>query len=390
MEFTQKLDELTQELLPQIYKDFEEIVNTNSFTSNLEGNKRVASMLIDIAKRHGIELETVYSSKKVRPHLMYQKDIAKDYCAIVGHFDTVHPPKSGFDEMIYKDDCIVGPGTNDMKSGVIIALYSLIILTKIYPNEQIPLKILFNSDEEVGSLDSREIIEGEFKNAKAGFVFEPGRVKQMAIITGRKGICNIDLKVVGKPAHSGVAPWEGKNAIVATSKIVDELDVLNDYDKGKIVGCNEIKGGIATNIVAPSCDVKIDVRYSTQAQGEELIENIENIFAKYNKDDIKITYDILHKRPPFEENDGSERLYKAYKEVSEFYGIECNQASTGGVSDANFLASMGIPVIDGIGAFGNYSHTQREYILKDSLLYKIKIFTLFFSEYMKQQQKEKK
>lgn len=381
MKVTKKIEELTHELSSQIYKDFENIVNINSFTSNIEGNKKVAKMLVDIAARHDVKLDTIFSSKKVRPHLMYQQSLRDDYCAIIGHFDTVHLPDSGFDKMIYKDDYIIGPGTNDMKSGVIIALYSLIILRKIY-KDRLPLKILFNSDEEVGSIDSQEIIQNEFKNAKAGFVFEPGRVNQYAIITGRKGICNIDLKVTGKPAHSGVAPWEGVNAIVAMSKIVQELDLLNDYENGSTVGCNEIKGGIAANIVAPFSEVKIDVRFSTQVQGEKLIEDIKNIFAKYNKNGIKVEYDILHKRPPFEENSGSYKLYEEYKKASEFYNVKCTQASTGGVSDANFLASMGIPVIDGIGAFGNYSHTQKEYILKDSLIYKIKIFTLFFINYL--------
>lgn len=380
----ESLDTIVENLSSEIYKNFEDIVNTNSFTTNLEGNEKVASMITNIAKEHGIKLDTVYSSKHVRPHLMYQKELEKDFYAIIGHFDTVHPPKSGFDSITYEDKKIIGPGTNDMKSGIIIALYSLIILKKIYPDRHIPLKILFNSDEETGSTDSVEIIENEFKNAKAGFVFEPGRVKEAAIITGRKGICPISLKITGKPAHSGVAPWEGVNAIVAAAKIIADLDKLNDFDSGITVSSNEIKGGIATNVIAPSCDVMIDIRYSRLDQREELLKNIKDIFNRYNKDGINIEFEYLHQRPPFENNDQIQKLYEEYKKVSEFYGVECNQTITGGVSDANFLAGIGVPTIDGIGGYGNYSHTQKEYVLKDSLLYKIKIFVKFFSEKLNQ------
>lgn len=382
MSLKSSISTITNSLSNEIYNNLELLVNTNSFTANLDGNIKVANMLIDMAKEHDIKLDMVYSSKKQRPHLMFGKDLKKDYCAIIGHFDTVHPPKSGFDTMIYKDDFIIGPGTNDMKAGVIIALYSLVVLKKLYPNKDIPIKLLFNSDEEIGSLDSRELIENEFKEARAGFVFEPGRIKDFSIVTSRKGISSLDIKLIGKPAHSGSAPWDGANAIIGATKLIKKLEKLNNYEKGLIVGCNEIKGGIARNVVAPICEIGVDVRYETSAQRKKLIKKIENILTSYRQTGIKVEYSLLNKRPPFVSSEENQQLFKKYQEASSQYGVECNQASAGGVSDANFLSAMSIPTLDGLGAFGDYCHTKKEFILKESLMKKIEIFTYFFEKYM--------
>lgn len=383
MDFSQKIDSLTQELAPLIFRDLEDMVNTNSFTSNVQGNEKVADILINSAKRHDTVLKRVYSTKRERSHLMFQGDLEKDFCAFVGHFDTVHPVNSGFDTLTYEGKLIKGPGTCDMKSGVLIALYSLIIIKKLYPNSHIPIKILFNSDEEIGSLDSKEIIKEKFKNAKAGFVFEPGEIRDFAITTSRKGIYSLDIKIQGKPAHSGMAPWEGENAIKAATHIMERLEELNDYERGFIVGCNEIKGGIARNVVAPFCDVGVDIRFNNDDDRKILIKKIEDILNSYGDLDVKIEYDLVYKRPPFVQNDKSKKLFKLYKKASQVYGVECNEISSGGVSDANFLSHMGIPTIDGLGAFGDFIHTKKEYIDKQSLLDKIKIFVLFFDDYMK-------
>lgn len=383
MKLKNSIDSHLSCLEEDLYMNLEKIVNTNSFTANLDGNIKVAHMLIDIAKKYDIKLDIVYSSQKKRPHLMYGRELEENYYGMIGHFDTVHPPESGFDVLTKKGDHLIGPGVNDMKSGVLVALYSLVVLKKLYPKKNIPIKILFNSDEEVGSLDSQEIIENEFKNAKAGFVFEPGRLTDEAIVTARKGICNIHVRVCGKPAHSGIAPQEGANAIVAASKMIDKLHLLNDYEKGLSVGSNEIKGGIATNVVAPNCEFKVDVRYVLASHGEELIKDICTILKEDYGREISVEYDILHKRPPFESSQKSQELYGLYKKASQTYGVVCNQVATGGVSDANFLSALDIPVLDGLGAFGNYSHTQKEFIVADSLVYKVKIFVLFFSNFLK-------
>ncbi len=362
-----------------IFKNFENIVNINSFSNNIEGIKKVYDYLTDISEGYGIKLKEIYSSKKVRPHLMYQRDLNENFYALIGHVDTVHPPQSDFDHIIEKDGHYIGPGTNDMKSGIIVALYSLILLQKIYPDRKLPIKILFNSDEEIGSFDSKEIIQSEFKNALAGFVFEAGRLPGNQIVTGRKGVFNIDINIEGKPSHAGVAPQNGINAISAACEIIQKLHQLNNFEKGTTIGCNIIKGGVAVNVVAPFCKIEVDGRFVTQNDGNEVLKKIDEILKRPNSVGAKVNYEIPHLRPPMERSKKGEELYHKYKEVSNSLGIECSETSTGGGSDANFLSAMGIPALDGLGAVGNYSHTKKEFTIKNSITDRIKIFTMFMN-----------
>lgn len=373
---TTEIEEFLKENKTQIYSDFERIVNINSFSSNSEGINEVSEVLMDIAKGYDIDFQKVYSSKNVRPHLMHGGDKKEDYFAFIGHYDTVHPPHSDFNTYIDEGETIKGPGTNDMKAGVIVALYSYVILKKLYPNRDLPIKILFNSDEEIGSIDSREIIENEFKKAKAGFIFEPGRPNG-EIVTQRKGLASLDIEVIGKPAHSGVEPWEGINAILASCEIIQKLEALNDYDNGIIVGCNEINSGIARNVVPPYSKISVDVRFEKTSQKEELFHKIEEILNAQNAVGAEVKYDLHLSRPPLEKSDESNNLAVLYKDISSELGYSCKEMSTGGGSDGNFLSAMGVPTLDGLGAVGNFSHTKKEYIIKESLLYRTKIFVLF-------------
>jgi len=376
-----KIDELLENNEAKMYLDFEKIVSMNSFSANLEGIDEVSKALIDIAQQQGIALELVHSNKKVRPHLMYGRDKEKDYFAFIGHFDTVHPPTSDFNSYIDDGELIKGPGTNDMKAGLIVAIHSFSILKKLYPNRDLPIKILFNSDEEIGSPDSKEIIEKEFINAKAGFIFEPGRPNG-EIVTRRKAGVTLDIEVIGKPAHSGVAPWDGINSILASCEIIQKLEALNDYDNGIIVGCNEISSGIDRNVVPQYSKIAVDVRFERMDQKDALFEKIEEILNAKNAVGAEVKYDLRLNRPPLERNEASGALAISYRKISTDLGYECEEVSTGGGSDGNFLSAMGVPTIDGVGAVGNFSHTKKEYIKKASLLYRTKIFVLFMIDMM--------
>lgn len=379
---TKNLNTILNDIKPQIYDDFKSIVNINSFSSNSDGIEKVLNKLIEIGDKLGIPLKRVYSSKKTRPHLMYGQDMDKDYYAFIGHFDTVHSPSSDFQTMEDTGELLKGPGTNDMKAGLIIALYSFYILKQLYPNVKFPFKIFFNSDEEIGSADSQEIIQNQFKGALGAFIFEPGRPNG-EIVTERKGIASLDIEIIGKPAHSGVEPWEGINSILAACEIIQKLEVLNDYKNGIIVGCNEINGGVARNVVPAYTKIAVDVRFSTSFAQKKLFNDIENILNAKNSVDAEIKYDLHVNRPPLEKTKESEKLANLYKETANKLGIKCEEIATGGGSDGNFLSAMGIPVVDGVGAVGNNSHTKKEFIYKESLIYRMKIFILFMGKLLK-------
>jgi len=381
------IDDIFKKLKPQIYDDFRSIVNINSFSSNMDGIEKVSSKLVEIGEKLDIPLKRVYSSKKTRPHLMYGQDKEKDYFAFIGHFDTVHSLLSDFQTMEEAGDLLKGPGTNDMKSGLIVSLYSFYILKKLYPNRDLPFKVFFNSDEELGSIDSQEIIENQFKGALGAFIFEPGRPNG-EIVTQRKGIAGLNIEIIGKPAHSGVEPWEGTNSILAACEIIQKLEALNDYEKGIIVGCNEINGGVARNVVPAYTKIVVDVRFATTTQQKQLFKDIKNILNSKTSVGAEIKYDLYVNRPPLEKTKESERLANLYMKTAKELGINCEEIATGGGSDGNFLSAIGIPVVDGVGAVGNNSHTKKEFIYKESLIYRIKIFVLFMSKLLNKKFKE--
>jgi len=364
----------------QIYKDFETLVNINSFSSNEAGIVQMQDALKKVAAGVGVVLESVYSSQKARPHLLYGKIQQEDFYAIMGHFDTVHPPESDFTTMWEEEGLLRGPGTNDMKSGLIVAIYVLAILQKLFPDQILPIKALFNSDEEIGSFDSEELIRDIFSGAKAGFVFEPGRIEGPSVVTARKGILNAEIHITGKSAHSGVEPWNGVNAIVEAAHVIIALEKLNDYEWGISVGCNLINGGTAMNVVAPDCILGLDIRYRERDQKTVLTQAIEAMVTMPTDPKISMAYHVLHDRPPMQKSAQSDLLYQKYKFVSESLGLACGEASTGGGSDANTLSDMGIPVIDGVGGVGNFSHTKKEYTIKSSIFERIEIFCIFMAE----------
>ncbi len=374
--------EIAERYSKEIYANLEKLVNINSFSANISGLHSVSDLLTDIAKGHGIELDKRIMADDLtrRPHLIYENKQREDYYAFIGHFDTVHPPDSDFNKLVKDDVNWVGPGVNDMKNGVLIALYTLVILKELLPLEQIPLKILFNSDEEISSPVSKHIIEAELKNAKGGFVFESGRVPGDMIVTTRKGVIGLDIDVVGKPSHAGESPNSGINAIVDAATIIERLNSLNSVAEGVSIQCTEISGGTARNVVPDHCHIGVDIRVPNLEKQDQLLDAINQLLKDEGFVNSQIRYEIKVKRPPFVKTEESTKLINSYLTVASALGFQIQETSSGGVSDANNLSSFGVPVIDGLGALGDYPHTKREYMVRQSLLDRLVVFSSFFYE----------
>ena len=373
------IEKIAEKYRQEIYDNLEKLVNINSFSANIPGLHNVAGLLIEIAGKHGIKLEKkiVAGDAKRRPHLYYCNEQRDDYYAFIGHFDTVHPPGSDFNRLIKDGDNWVGPGVNDMKNGLLIALYSLIILKELMPLQDIPVRILFNSDEEISSLTSRHIIASELKDARGGFIFESGRLPGNRIVTQRKGVVGLDIDVIGKPSHAGESPQTGVNAVVDAAKIIKELDGLNSVE-GVSVQCTEISGGIARNVVPDRCQIGVDIRVPDLGTQSELFARIEQLLTSPDLVSSQIKYEIEAKRPPFLRTEKSAELIGRYQAVAAELGFHIEETSSGGVSDACNLSSFGVPVIDGLGALGNAPHTKKEFMITQSLFDRLVIFSKFF------------
>ncbi len=376
------IEELVKKYSVEIYADLEKLVNINSFSTNTPGLHILSEVLLDIAEKHGIQFEKKFVGEDDAgpPHLLYTNKNRDDYYAFIGHFDTVHPPESDFNQLVKDGEKWIGPGVNDMKNGLLIALYTLVILKDLMPLEKIPLKILFNSDEERSSLTSRYIIEEELRDATGGFVFESGRLPGDMIVTRRKGLMGLDVELFGKPSHAGEAPLAGINAIVDAAVIVEKLNRLNNASEGVSLHCTEINGGIARNVVPDYCRVGADIRVPDRVKQEELIKKIDQLLSDKNFVNSQIEYKINIKRDPFLRTDKSARLIEKYINTASSLGFQIRETSSGGGSDANNLSSYGVPVIDGLGALGDFPHTKKEFMVKKSLLDRLIIFSSFFYE----------
>jgi glutamate carboxypeptidase len=363
-----------ESLRKDIYQSLYDVVEINSFTYNIDGVIETAEKLIEIGKKLGINLEKYYPDENSETfHLISGKELNSDFFGIVGHFDTVHPPEDGFLKIKEKDDKLIGPGVNDMKGGLIVALYSIYVLKTFGIN--IPIKIIFNCDEEIGSKTSRDFIMREFQGAKCVFVFEAGRPENN-IVYERKGVIELKLKYIGKPSHAGESPEEGINSIVEMSDKILKLYDLNGRLEGLTVNPGIIKGGTARNVIPSWTETIFDIRFKKLSEKEDIFEMIEEIINDTLLKGIKADYELKSHRPPMELMKKTEKYIQLYQNVGTEIGMKIGLASSGGVSDANLMNGIA-PVIDGLGPVGMYPHTQKEFIIKESLMDRIKIFTLF-------------
>ncbi len=374
------IEAIAEKYRDQLYADLEKLVNTNSFSANIPGLHALSDLLIDIAASHGVALEKkiVAGDEKRRPHLLYKNENRSDYYAFIGHFDTVHPPDSDFNRLRKERDTWVGPGVNDMKNGLLIALYTLVILKDAMPLENIPLRMLFNADEEISSPTSSSIIAAELKDAKAGFVFEAGRLPGDRIVTSRKGVVGLDIVVGGRPSHAGESPQRGVNAVVGAAEIITKLNALDNRVPGCTVQSTEISGGTARNVIPEQCRIGVDIRVTDPERQDVLFGLIEAALPAETAGGCRVEYDLSVKRPPFVRTDRSAELIGRYLAVASEYGFAIEETSSGGVSDANNLSAFGVPVIDGLGALGDCPHTKEEYMITSSLYDRLLIFSHFF------------
>jgi glutamate carboxypeptidase len=251
---------------------------------------------------------------------------------------------------------IFGPGVLDMKAGVMMALEAIRILREA--DAERPITLLLNSDEEVGSTVSRPITEKIAKQCSAVFVMEPAQ--GLAYKTARKGVGHFDLRVTGVGAHSGVDFASGHSAVLEMARLVETISGFTDLTKGRTLNVGVIAGGTRSNVIAAECTAQVDARIvktSDAAAVERLMRKLR-VTDKACK--LEVTGGI--NRPPMERKPGTVALFKQAKKLAAQIGLNLEEASTGGGSDGNFTAALGIPTLDGMGAIGAGAHAAHEHI----------------------------
>jgi glutamate carboxypeptidase len=268
---------------------------------------------------------------------------------------------------------IKGPGVYDMKSGLLQVIYALRALGVYKVDLPAAPLVFINSDEEIGSPESTRYIQRFSRCADRVFVMEPSLGREGKIKTERKGIGHFVVRIEGKAAHAGIEPEKGSNAIVELSRLVQELNEMNEPEKGLTVNVGKIEGGMRTNVVAPESKCEVDVRVPTKDLSRDIEEKIRSL--ETSGENFQITVEGGFRRPPMEFTDANRKLWDQVKQSGKQLGLELDHASTGGASDGN-TASQFAPTIDGMGAVGDGAHEKFEFIYKDKLLERTALLAL--------------
>lgn len=357
-----------------------ELVEENSFTDNVDGGRRVATLLEDTFAMPGLSSHRV-PSKRFADHLVLSSKGHDGVApiALVGHLDTVFPP--GTFEGYRKDGELVrGPGVLDMKGGLVVVAYALRALAETVGLDAIPpLRVVIVSDEEVGSPEGQTIIQETIVGASSCLVFEAGR-KGDLVITRRKGTGGMTAKASGIAAHAGNAHKEGANAIWALARFVDAAQSLTDYSRGLTVNVGKLTGGHGKNTVPDAAEAQIDLRFETRADGDALEAALREAAARAAESvhgtHIELSGGVA--RMPLERSVASVELMERYLEAARSVGLGAGEAPLiGGGSDASTSSSMGIASIDGLGPRGVGFHTKDEQIEVSTLLLKAQALARF-------------
>jgi len=309
-------------------------------------------------------LEVRFGPKPTQPGETAGKDRSTERrILLLGHLDTVWPLGT-----LKTMPCrlsagrLWGPGALDMKAGVAMAFTAIEMLTKAgFPDREIVL--LLNSDEEVGSPVSQPITERLAAECAAVYVLEPAQ--GLAYKTARKGIGIWRIDVKGVAAHAGVDFEKGASAIQELARVMESVSSWTDLKRGLTGSVGVMGGGTRSNVIPADAWAEVDVRIARKADGPR----IERKFAGLKPVDKRCTITVTGgiNRPPMERTPGTVKLYRRAKVLAAELGFLLEEAATGGASDGNFTAALGIPTLDGMGAVGEGAHASHESILVEHL-----------------------
>jgi glutamate carboxypeptidase len=367
----QQVHERFQEKQAEIISLTKALVETESPSGDESGSRAVVDLLASAAA----EARCVTAIQRVDApgfgqHLViraFGSELDSRTVMIVGHTDTVHPI-GAVDVRPWRSDGnkIYGPGIFDMKANCAMAVAVLHVCDDLGIVPRGGVTLALTCDEEVGSFSGWPLLEKLAKGTtvRCGLVLEPP-VSGGGVKTGRKGTGMFTLKLEGRAAHAGLDPEKGASAIRELARQVERLYALNDLGGGITINVGVVDGGTRSNVVAAEAQAEIDVRFSTS----EELRVIEEAMLRLKSFDERVRLTVTGgiNRPPLERTPQVVQLYESAKAIATGLGFELREAQVGGASDGNFLAAMGIPVLDGLGIDGDGAHADHEHIIVDDI-----------------------
>jgi glutamate carboxypeptidase len=288
-----------------------------------------------------------------------------DYQLVLGHMDTVWPLGT-LAEMPVRlvEGRLHGPGVYDMKGGLVQAIWALRALREAGIRPALPIVVLVNADEELGSPESTEHVQRLAAGAARAFVVEPSFGPAGKLKTARKGVGRFELRIRGVASHAGIEPERGRSAILELSNQVQRLFDLNDPERGVTVNVGTIEGGGRSNVIAPEARAAIEARAARVADAEEVESAI--LALEPVLDGIEIEIDGGFDRPPLERTPANHELWEAARDAARKLGLPLEDAQVGGASDGN-TASLYTATLDGLGAVGDGAHAAHEHVIVDRM-----------------------
>ena len=301
------------------------------------------------------------------------------YQLILGHVDTVWPLGTVRGCRTGRDNGrFYGPGTCDMKGGLVQVVYALAALDDLGFEPAVAPVLFVNSDEEVGSMDSARYIRLLARGAARAFVLEPPAGPSGLLKTQRKGVERFEIVVTGRAAHAGTYPEEGVSAILELSRLVQELFALNDASHGVTVNVGTIDGGLSANVVAPQATALVDVRAPNESAANAVAHAIRSLEPAKHGTTVTVTADAF--RPPMPATDRNQALFRRAQRLARSLGLHVDEAPlVGGASDANLTSGL-TATLDGLGAVGDGAHSADEHVLVSALPQRAALLALLLLE----------
>jgi glutamate carboxypeptidase len=293
-------------------------------------------------------------------HVLAEFGCGAEQILLLGHFDTVWPIGQ-IERMPFgpRDGRFHGPGVFDMKAGIAIGMLATRALLETGAAVSRRIVMLWTSDEEVGSGTSRAAIEDEARRSAGVLVLEPS-LPGGVLKTERKGCGSYEVVVRGVAAHAGIEPEKGASAVEELARQILRINALQDLARGISVNVVQIDGGLRSNVIPDHARALVDVRASTASGAAELALAFGRLTPVDDRTTITATGGL--DRPPLERTAGVARLYNEAEAAAAELGFELGEGATGGGSDGNFTAALGVPTLDGLGAVGDGAHALHEHV----------------------------
>src|SRR5215207_274611 len=337
-------------------------------TRDAAGVNRMMDLVATSAADAPIAVERLPGKEGLGDSLVLRAGPQRDDGAILvmSHLDTVHPVGTAARDLPVRveGDRLYGPGVYDMKGEACLAFEAFKAAARAGGLKR-PVVYLMTPDEEIGSPTTRRPIEDFARRAAFALVTEPAR-DGGKVVTGRKGVGRFEAHVEGRPAHSGSRHEDGRSAIREAAHQILAIEAMTDYARGVTTTVGMISGGTAANVIPQHCRFAVDLRVVNVADGER--HGAEILGLKAHDPDVKLAVTGGMNRPPYEKSPGVAQLYERARSLAGELGFDLGEVPlTGGGSDGNFTAALGVPPLDGLGIDGDGAHTLHEYGLVSSI-----------------------